>query len=303
MIPPEVKGQEFMLAKPSKLAPAEAVKVMTAEGGWWFEYKWDGERVMALVEDGVVTLRSRQGIDITSRFPKVATALALAYPRGNIMFDGELLCFDTNGKPDFAAVLRKNSNATFIAFDVLYDGLDLRHRQYETRFGHLLAVAEDWPLEVLQPTIGGRDGVALWAQIERYDLEGLVAKRSHAPYRAGRSGGDWVKLKARNSVSVVITGATEGQGWTRSTFGALEVSVWDRGELVSVGHVGSGFSERDRREIVNVGLAGGGKLLVAEVEYLNVTDGKLRQPVFKGLRTDVNPDDCTIDQLERSKNA
>lgn len=315
MIPLDVRNQGLMLARPTHMRPAEHVRQLHGSGDWLFEPKWDGIRCLAVVERGRVTLRGRAGTDITGRYPEVVAALAETYPDADVVFDGELICFDANRVPQFSLVHRRDAQskpatirrlaaehpATYVAFDVLYDDEDLRGRPQAVRSQHLemMATFGDWPNGSLQQTVSTGAGKRLWEMAERHRLEGVVAKRRTAPYRAGR-GGDWIKLKLKKTASVWVTGVDPGQGWRESTFGALHMTLWDGDQDVPVGSVGSGFSERELNQVC--AHIRSGRPLVIEVEYLNVlTTGEgtvLRQPVFLGIRTDISPHECTIEQLE-----
>jgi lipoyl(octanoyl) transferase len=155
-------------------------------------------------------------------------------------------------------------------------------------------------------------GEAFYAEVSRLRLEGLIAKRADAPYRAGRSP-HWLKLRTERVDDFVVVGFTPPQG-ARTGFGALHLAAFDGEALVYCGRAGSGFGEEqlvtlrealdaERRESP----ACGGPLptdrghvwveprLVAEVRYLTWTEeGLLRQPVFLRLRDDKRPDECPM---------
>ncbi len=148
-------------------------------------------------------------------------------------------------------------------------------------------------------------GPEFFEKARQAGLEGIVSKRADAPYREGR-GGDWRKAKCRLSQEMVIG------GWTlpsdgRASIGALHVGFHEDGQLVYAGKVGSGFSERlladllqrleaRRRDTcpfadVPAEMRRGAHWvepdLVAQVEFTQWTDeGRMRQPVFLGLRDD-----------------
>jgi bifunctional non-homologous end joining protein LigD len=140
-------------------------------------------------------------------------------------------------------------------------------------------------------------------------LEGVVAKKRDSLYAAQRSR-DWLKIKCQLRQEFVIGGYTAPQG-TRAHFGALHLGLYDRGELVYVSKVGTGFDVRTLKDI-------SGKLrrlerptspfvrgtpagrdhhwveprLVCEVRFTEWTaDGGLRHPIFMGLRTDRKPEE------------
>jgi bifunctional non-homologous end joining protein LigD len=141
-------------------------------------------------------------------------------------------------------------------------------------------------------------------------LEGVVAKRRDSPYAAKRSR-DWLKIKCQLRQEFVIGGYTMPQG-TRAHFGALHLGLYERGELVYVSKVGTGFDERALKTIGEklrrlarptspfaLGTPGGRghhwvePRLVGEVRFTEWTrDGGIRHPAFLGLRDDKRPEDC-----------
>jgi bifunctional non-homologous end joining protein LigD len=162
-------------------------------------------------------------------------------------------------------------------------------------------------------------GKALFTAAQEQGLEGIVAKRLDAPYVSGRSAA-WVKIKAFKTMDCVIGGWTEGQGGRHGTLGALIVGVYTDGKLMPVGHVGSGFDDRTLRDLlatlkehqsptspfavvpkVNQPATWCFPDLVCEVRYAEITrDGTLRHPTYLGLRSDVDPKECTGQEIAAS---
>lgn len=137
----------------------------------------------------------------------------------------------------------------------------------------------------------------MWKFVTERGLEGLMAKRGSAAYLGGRQAA-WVKLKATKRGSVLVGGYTASKG-SGAVLGALDMYLWDpdAGALVTVGSVGSGMTDRDMREIRR--LLEAGSVVVIDVEYLQIAaSGKLRMPVFRGIRTDVDPADCLVNTLK-----
>ena len=141
-------------------------------------------------------------------------------------------------------------------------------------------------------------------------MEGVVAKRRASVYRPGRRSPDWIKTKGERTQEVVIGGWTEGGGTRRGTFGALVVGIpdGDHGALTFVGKVGTGFGDAARAELLTVlrplvqdsspfsppppnAVARDATWVrpsvVGEVRFREWTaDGRLRHPVWRGLRHD-----------------
>lgn len=211
---------------------------------------------------------------------------------------------------------------TLIAFDLLsLDGEATVDLPYERRRELLLDLGlegDHW--QTPRHHIG--DGEALLAAAARQGLEGVVAKRLGSAYRPGRRGGDWIKVRLKLRQDFVIGGWMRGLGGRSGRLGSLLLGVWDRtpaeaeemGEsqrLVFAGGVGSGLSERTIDQLTELlgplqrdenpfELGVGPKRpdpcfceprLVCSVEFSEWTrEDTLRQPAFKGLRDDIEPD-------------
>ena len=293
-----------------------AVQILDrADDSYWFDLKWDGVRVMAIVTDGEVHLRNRNRKFVTDRYPDVVETLKAALPTGTYVLDGEVVAFGEDGQPDFGLVSRrdrvgspekaaqaaKRLPVTYVAFDVVFvNGWDLEGVDYVTRRTLLETHVEPRAGLVVSPA--SNDGETMWAFCRERGLEGLIAKRADAHYPSGRSRA-WIKLKAVSRVTCLVTGMAEGNGKASGMMGKLHLGLWDGSTVVDVGKVGTGFSDDDRRAFWAY-KDDVGDLPPVEVEYLNVTpDGVLRFPSFKGTRSDIDGEDCTIDQLTANQGA
>jgi bifunctional non-homologous end joining protein LigD len=243
--------------------PISSIKPMLAESadeaftrdGWLFELKLDGYRLIAGKEHGDAKLLTRNGNDYTEVFPEIARAIK-ALPLDNFILDGEVVCLDAEGIPRFSRLQQRGrlSNpvdikraavelpATYYAFDLLAaDGFDLRSLPLLRRKQFLTDVV---------PTLGPvrlldhieRDGEAFLVAVARMGLEGIIAKRGDAPYRAGRTD-KWIKIKTERTTDFVIVGYTAPKG-SRSHFGALQLADYVGETLVYAGRVGTGFDEQ-----------------------------------------------------------
>ncbi|EJC66167.1 DNA polymerase LigD-like ligase domain-containing protein [Rhizobium leguminosarum bv. viciae WSM1455] len=277
---------------------------------WAFEVKWDGYRLSVHVEPTGIRILTRGGHDWTDRFPAIKQA-ALWLPVGTAILDGEAVVLDEQGRSDFGLLQQSlggrggkkvSSDAIFMAFDLLYfDGHDLRKSELDMRrhlLEDLVPAGEQGDIRLSEEIEA--DGDQLLASACEHGLEGIIAKRRDAPYRSGRLG-DWLKIKCVQSDSFVIVGY-ERSTVARSGIGRLLLAARKGNDLVYVGGVGTGFSERsaaelreqmDRLVIAKPAVDTGRKRnavfidpkLVAEIEYRAWThDGKLRHASYKGLR-------------------
>lgn len=297
-------GPDVMLASTLGGRPEATLEALGA-AGWYGEVKWDGIRAVVAQEGGQVRIYNRRRTDITARYPDVVSALAGTFEG---ILDGEIICLGPQGRPDFAAVHRRDAQsspvaivhlarthpAKFMPFDVLHDGglalhYSVQEWSYEARRARLESMVASAPAS-------SRDLPTLWSFVVDHNLEGLVLKRPGSAYRSGRQKA-WVKVKATKRMCAIVTGVTPGKNGR--TIGSLRIGVWDEQgrQMVGIGHVGSGMTEADLRGL-HQRMAPGRPPVVVEVEYLEVGNtGQLRMPVYKGIRDDVHPTQVTLDSL------
>ena len=228
---------------PDFIAPqlCETLDRPPSSEGWIHEIKFDGYRIQMRVLDGEVTLKTRKGLDWTTKYPAIAKA---AGKLPDAIIDGEICALDENGAPDFAALQAalsegKTDLLVYFAFDLLFEGgEDLRTRPLtdrKERLQQLLADADDHArLRFVEHFEDG--GEAVLRSACRLSLEGIVSKQSDAHYVSGRTN-TWVKSKCRAGHEVVIGGYSRTAGKFRS----LLVGVHCGDGFVYVGRVGTGF--------------------------------------------------------------
>ncbi|AZQ53377.1 DNA ligase D [Burkholderia cenocepacia] len=313
---------------PERVAPplATLVDAPPTHGGWCYELKFDGYRILARIAGkGTrrrVTLMTREGRDWTAKLRAQRDALA-ALDVDDAWLDGEAVVLGENGLPDFQALQNafgadRSDTVAFFVFDLPYlDGYDLRDAPLTARRALLEPLlANSDPARVRFSPDLGEDVASLIASACDTGLEGLIGKRAESRYRAGRSPA-WIKLKCRRRQEFVIGGFTEPSG-SRHGFGALLLGVHEpapagkrrRGPtpLRYVGRVGTGFDarmldrlaailrrhERDTmpfdappRERTRTRVHWVEPTLVAECEFAEWTgDGIVRQAAFIALRDD-----------------
>ncbi len=295
---------------------------------WCFELKLDGVRAVAWARpSGPVCIYSRRGSRLDAAFPEIAEALELlARRRGDeFVLDGEIVAARTEGPPRFqdlgprlhlrdpveVARQARARPAEMAAFDLLWlDGADLRDLPLVERKARLrtLLAASGHRLYYVPHEVAA--GAAMAERARREGYEGIMAKRLASRYRSGERTRDWLKVKQLDRQEFVIAGWTDPKGGRRG-FGALVLAYYDRpgGRLRCAGRVGSGFTA-ETLEAIGAELARRAQEpppfdevpddlreahwvrpdLVAEVKFQGWTrDGRLREPVFLGLRPDVDP--------------
>ena len=311
---------------------AESANEAFTRDDWIFELKLDGYRLIAGKQNGEARLLTRNGNDYTDVFPEISRAMK-ALPVEDVVLDGEVVVLDEQGIPRFSRLQQRGRlsspldvkraavelPATYYAFDLLaLDGFDLRSLPLVRRKELLKeAIPKLGPVRALDHI--EREGEAFLEQVAKLGLEGIIAKKADAPYRAGRTD-KWLKIKREPTSDFVVVGFTAPKGG-RSHLGALQLADYVGDQLVYAGRVGTGFDEsmltkldtelaalvRDTPSCAGP-LIGGvvtetipeaktttwvEPVTVVEVSFREWTpDGLLRHSKFERLRTDKPPRDC-----------
>jgi len=281
--------------------------------------KWDGLRALISVDEGAVRILGRNGMDMTAQFPELLMPEE-AFRATSALFDGEIVCLDPDGKPNFKNVIhrmqqktdgaiaraRAKQPAVCYLFDCLYlDGRPI--------VGEPLMRRREWLQDAVKSNSGYRvsdiveDGAAFLAAVRELGLEGIVAKQRQSAYLPGKRSDAWIKIKTRQSTECIVIGYTRGKGDRSGSFGALHLAQNVSGKLKYVGKAGSGFDEESLREVgeqlqkLEVGprpvpekpIDDARSIwlkpkLLCEVQFASWTkDGALREPVFLRMRPDL----------------
>jgi bifunctional non-homologous end joining protein LigD len=289
----DAKAVQPMLAEPAEHA--------FTRDGWLFELKLDGYRLIAAKSQGEALLLTRNGNDYTEAFPEIARAIK-ALPADEIIIDGEVVVLDDTGVPSFARLQQRGRlqsaldikraavelPATFYVFDfIAFEGFDLRPLPLVRRKELLAdAVPKLGPVRLLDHI--AREGEAFLEQVKQIGMEGIIAKKSDAPYRGGRFG-LWLKIKAERTGDFVIVGFTSPKG-SRNHFGALQLADYVDDRLVYAGRVGTGFDEALLGEL--------GALLSPIVRPDPPCEGPVVSPGAKRLTSGAIPDTKTTTWVE-----
>ncbi|MGV0577465.1 ATP-dependent DNA ligase [Mycolicibacterium elephantis] len=298
------------------LAPMLATEGSVAKlkaGQWAFEGKWDGYRILLEADHGKLSIRSRRGRDVTAEYPQFQ-ALAADLADHHVILDGEAVALDESGVPSFTEMQNRarSTRVEFWAFDILYlDGRPLLRAKYTDRRRLLEALAEGGGLIVPDQLPGDGPEALKHAREKRW--EGVVAKKRDSTYQPGRRSKSWIKDKLWNTQEVVIGGWRQGEGGRSSGIGSLMLGIPADGGLQFVGRVGTGFTDKALANLKKTlkpletdespfnqrlprqdakGVTFVRPELVGEVRYSERTsDNRLRQPSWRGLRPDKEPDD------------
>ena len=291
-----------------------------------YEVKWDGIRAMVSLDEGAITIRSRAQRDITNQFPELLVP-DQAFRAACGLFDVEIVCLNEKGQPVFEDVLHRLQHrseaavarargkhpAVCYVFDCLYiDGRPIVNEPLERRRAWMKDSIK-LPNPAYRPSETIDDGTALFEAAAAHGLEGIMAKERTSVYMPGKRTSHWFKIKTRRTIDCVIIGYTKGKGERAATFGALQLGLYRKNELVYVGKVGTGYNERTAKAILTqlqevkhasrpikekpiddaqtIWLE---PRLVCEVQYSSrVSTGNLREPVFVRMRPDKVAEDCT----------
>ena|SRR5579862_390970 len=301
---------------------ATSVREVPAGPGWSFEVKFDGYRALAYVHGGECRLLSRNGNDLTARFSSLAKDIAKAVKSPDAVVDGEVCRLDERGRSSFSELQQGNGPLVYYAFDLLeLDGgqlCDLPLTERKLRLPKLL----DRRVSSVRLSESFDDGPALLNAVKEQQLEGIMAKRADSRYLPGRRTRDWLKIKAHGQQEFVVAGYTRGAGRRAGTFGALVLGVNEDGRLRYAGNVGTGFDDAEIRrlltllrplerattpfdEVPKMPRVRRGDVqwvepkLLAEVSFGEWThDGRVRHPVYLGLRDDKAAPDVTREEPE-----
>lgn len=299
---------------------AESAKSPPDVEGYTYEVKWDGIRALISLQDGRITIHTRNQLDVTKQFPELQIA-EKAFRATCGVFDAEIVCLDKDGKPVFKNVINRmmTTGETAIQkaakrFPVVCYLFDCLYLDGRPLINDSLLKRKAWLKDFIRPDTPFRisecvdDGQALWHAAKEHQLEGVMAKRLDSKYLPGKRSSNWLKIKVNKTTECYIIGYTDGTGDRQKTFGALQLAEMESGELVYRGKVGTGFDDTTMKEILKVIKTLKVRktppvkekvldtkvttwlepVLIAEIRYSRITpDHMLREPVFVRLRLDL----------------
>lgn len=283
---------------------------------WIFELKLDGCRCIAYL-DSETSLKNKRNIEMIQKFPELMNLHK--YISGPTILDGELIILK-NGVPDFFELQRRTLltdqfkiqlassrlPASFVAYDCLWFNDD-----------SLLSMPLLDRKEKLDKTVHGENdrfaisrfiennGIGLYQLADERELEGVIAKKKKSLYFPGKRSKEWIKFKRMEDEDFVVAGYVYKGAHTYS----IILSKYQNGNLVYKGHVTSGISKevvqqltqtnKSPLNIISIGLQNEKVVWViadhvCTIEFMPNTKKSLRQPVFKGFRTDMAPENISV---------
>src|SRR5215469_5299257 len=112
--------------------PLSRARAAFSHADWLFEIKWDGFRALLYSDHNGVRLVSRNGNTFKS-FLGLCDGLARDLNGRRCVLDGEIVCLDVNGTPQFSNLLFRRAEPVFYAFDILWDEHAFSDDQEEQR--------------------------------------------------------------------------------------------------------------------------------------------------------------------------
>jgi DNA ligase-1 len=222
------------------------------------EWKVDGIRVQVHRTAEGVRVFSRTLDEITHRVPEIAEA-AMSLTATDAVLDGEAVALRPDGRPHPFQVTsaRAASQAapggaarsvpmSLFLFDVLYlDRIDLIDAPAHERFHRLAAVT---PAKLVIPRLITADldqAQQFFATAVARGHEGVVVKSLNAPYGAGRRGSEWIKVKPRHTLDLLVLGAEWGHGRRQGWLSNLHLGARDpaTGRPVMLGKTFKGLTD------------------------------------------------------------
>lgn len=278
---------------------------------WIYELKMDGFRCLAYIDEACVDFRNKRNLRMASRFPELSDLYRNV--SGKCILDGEIVVLK-NGIPDFFALQKRTLltdqfkikleasrfPASFVAFDCIYEnGRELQWKPLMQRKRILKEVVMENDRIAVSRYVEGC-GIALYQATEQRELEGIVAKRKDSVYLMGKRSRDWIKCKRIFDEEFIVAGYIR----KGKDIYSLILAKYEGASLAYRGHVTSGVTEAAVSVLTVTGKspfqlypkANPDAVWVKPdhvciVQYMPNTKNTLRQPVFKGYRQDVCPEE------------
>ena len=281
---------------------------------WIYELKMDGFRCLAYIDKDTVDFRNKRNMQMLPKFPELAGIYK--HVNDKCILDGEIVVL-AGGVPDFYRLQKRTMltdrfkiqmeaerfPASFVAFDCIYQGNQELVFQSLMERKHMLSTMVTEKDRIAVSRYIEKEGTALYQAAEARELEGVVAKRKESLYFMGKKTKDWIKFKRMADEEFIVAGYIPKGGRIFS----LVLAKYRLGSLVYKGHVTSGVTKDMVAQLEETGrnpfrmLPTGNESAVwvepsrvCVVEYMPNTLHSLRQPVFKGFRDDIFPEEVLV---------
>lgn len=220
-----------------------------------YEIKWEGLRVLAGLEGYDLVLRNSTGQDVRPWFPELAALREAAQPFWAVL-DGELVVLE-DGLPSITALQRRLRASDSEQVAALAEELPAA-----MMVSDILRIGDSWMLDVtwderrevlpraVDQTACARivpvfpDGRAAADQARMLGLDGVVGKKLRGRYYPGEQTRDWLSIKPKAEMDVLVGGWVEGRGARAGTIGTLLFGIFRGRDFVYVGHTGTGLDAR-----------------------------------------------------------
>jgi DNA ligase-1 len=286
----EIEEFDVMLAKDGK--QCKKLKEIV-QAGVYISPKLDGYRCIAICDNGVVTLHSRNGAEYEN-FPDVVATLEKMCTNSRFVLDGEIMSSDFNAMQRSAFASKRGTTVGdvkyhvfgFIPFDEWHtDNFKMPTKQRLENLQLLLETQKEHlsNIEMVSQTLTHKLEHVLKLE-EEYIAQGYEGAMilPNIPYFRGRKSNRLMKFKTMQSQDCTVVGVYEGEGKYKGSLGGLHL-IQEDGKTKC--DVGSGFSDDDRAYI----FANPSEVIgrTAEIKHQDFTpDGVMRFPIFLRWRND-----------------
>ncbi|MGI8313641.1 DNA ligase D [Halobacillus mangrovi] len=277
---------------------------------WVYEVKYDGFRVILTWTKKGITLSSRNGKDLTERFPEITTlSEQLSPPSLPITLDGELVILNTPYQANFPLLQQRGRlrsidkihdfasqrPATFMAFDFLNE----TSAAYKKRKKQLKEIIHRLNSPRIQYVQEYTDSSEIKSIVHTHLGEGIIAKTTNSIYTPGKRVRNWIKYKNWRSVSGFLTSFNPQNGY-------YLIEGTDEDEHFPIGTFKHGFDEEEENTLRTFfkqeGIKKGKSWFLepsvcVDVHCLDANQGELREPMFSSFRFDLSPEECTKEKL------
>ncbi|RST58573.1 DNA ligase D [Siminovitchia terrae] len=297
-------------------------------GNWLYEIKYDGYRGILEWTEQKVHLWSRNGKDLLPQFPEVKSFLDTISERMQehlpILLDGELVILENPFKANFTKLQQRGRMRSkekiasesskwpchYLLFDLLaYQGNDLTSSPFLLRKNKLSELVQ--LLELPETPDPGDDKLLQYIpfsnslkkslhNMKEFESEGIIEKQAQSKWLEGKRTSEWLKVKNWKTASCFITSMDEKNGY-------FHVGVWKDTSMFPLGQFLFSLDYETKAALKttirenHTGREGSmyfvDPSICVDINYLEWTDNQLREPHFKSLRFDLQPNDCTFEKF------